>query len=132
MADVLIESEVIRRSAPGLLNSAERVIDAAGYYAARRDRLPHHLDMPFGSTTSADDFGPARARPWRHHQHRHFAIRRGTKTRCPGYGGRRPRQGCIDYGLHMIVTDLAPEPEDMDDGGRRRGRLQAVQAYPTS
>ena len=37
-------------------------------------------------------------------------------------------KACIDYGLHMIVTDLGDcGLEDMDDMvRRRRGQLQAV------
>src|SRR4029077_6798103 len=58
MADVLIEGEVIKEVRAGIaVNSAEKVIDAAGMYVMPGGIDCHtHLDMPFGGTTSADDF----------------------------------------------------------------------------
>src|ERR1044071_7581541 len=58
-ADVLIEGEkvvgVVARDAPGP-KDAQR-IDAAGCYVIPGGIDAHtHLDMPFGGTTSADDF----------------------------------------------------------------------------
>jgi dihydropyrimidinase len=57
-ADVLIEGQSIREVRAGIpLNTAERVIEAAGLLVMPGGIDVHtHLDMPFGGTTSSDDF----------------------------------------------------------------------------
>ena len=57
-ADVLIEGERIKEVRPGIpVESAANIIDAAGMYVLPGGIDCHtHLDMPFGGTTSADDF----------------------------------------------------------------------------
>ena len=57
-ADILIEGERIREVRAGILEAAaDRVIDASGMYVIPGGIDAHtHLDMPFGGTTSADDF----------------------------------------------------------------------------
>ncbi|MFN2387885.1 MAG: amidohydrolase family protein, partial [Thermoanaerobaculia bacterium] len=55
--DVLIEGEKIEAIGSSLTAPADRVIDAAGKYVIPGGIDVHtHLDMPFGGTTSADDF----------------------------------------------------------------------------
>src|SRR6516165_63754 len=121
MADVLIEGEVIKEVRPGIpVNSTERVIDAAGMYVLPGGIDCHtHLDMPFGGTTSADD----------------FAIQaRGTRMRdaLDTWWKKAEGRACIDYGLHMIVTDLgAPGLEDMDEMVREGvASFKLFTAYP--
>ena len=123
MADVLIEGEVIREVRAGIaVNSAEKVIDAAGMYVLPGGIDCHtHLDMPFGGTTSADDFetGTRAAAFGGTTSIVDFAIQaRGTKMRdaLDTWWKKAEGKACIDYGLHMIVTDLgASGLEDMDD-----------------
>src|ERR1039457_4832218 len=107
-ADVLIEDEVIKEVRAGIpANSAANVIDAAGMYVLPGGIDCHtHLDMPFGGTTSADDFlTGTRA-----------AALGGTTTALDVWWKKAAGKSCIDYGLHMIVTDLgACGLEDMDD-----------------
>jgi dihydropyrimidinase len=57
-ADILVDGEKIRDIAPGLPSgTADRVIDASGMLLLPGGIDAHtHLDMPFGGTTSADDF----------------------------------------------------------------------------
>src|SRR5439155_25773091 len=57
-ADVGISAEKISAIAAGLAaENAARVIDASGCYVMPGGIDVHtHLDMPFGGTTSADDF----------------------------------------------------------------------------
>ena len=57
-ADILVDGETIRDIAPGLpAEAAGRVIDAAGMLLLPGGIDVHtHLDMPFGGTTSSDDF----------------------------------------------------------------------------
>ena len=80
-----------------------------------------HLDMPFGGTTSADDFetGTRAAAFGGTTSIVDFAIQpRGTRMRdaLDTWWKKAEGKACIDYGLHMIVTDLgACGLEDMDD-----------------
>jgi dihydropyrimidinase len=122
-ADVLIEGELIQEVRPGIpAPSAAKVIDAAGMYILPGGIDCHtHLDMPFGGTTSADDFltGTRAAAFGGTTTIVDFAIQpRGTRMRdaLDVWWKKAEGKACIDYGLHMIVTDLgACGLEDMDD-----------------
>jgi dihydropyrimidinase len=122
MADVLIEGEVIKEVRAGIAVNADKVIDAAGMYVLPGGIDCHtHLDMPFGGTTSADDFetGTRAAAFGGTTSIVDFAIQaRGTKMRdaLDTWWKKAEGKACIDYGLHMIVTDLGSSGlEDMDD-----------------
>jgi dihydropyrimidinase len=122
MADVLIEGEVIKEVRAGITVNADKVIDAAGMYVLPGGIDCHtHLDMPFGGTTSADDFetGTRAAAFGGTTSIVDFAIQaRGTKMRdaLDTWWKKAEGKACIDYGLHMIVTDLGSSGlEDMDD-----------------
>ena len=56
--DVLVVGETIAAVGPGLdAPAGARIIDAGGAYVIPGGIDPHtHMDMPFGGTTSADDF----------------------------------------------------------------------------
>src|SRR4026209_885379 len=55
--DVLVEDEKITVIGTALDMHADKIIDAAGKYVLPGGIDVHtHLDMPFGGTTSADDF----------------------------------------------------------------------------
>ena len=93
-----------------------------------------HLDMPFGGTTSADDFETRHARRGlrRHHHASWISPSRRAARACATRwtrGGRRPKAApSIDYGLHMIVTDLGEcrPGRHGRHGARGRGQLQAL------
>jgi dihydropyrimidinase len=140
-ADVLIAGEVIQQVRPGIPTySATKVIDAAGMYVLPGGIDCHtHLDMPFGGTTSADDFltGTRAAAFGGTTTIVDFAIQpRGTRMRdaLDVWWKKAEGKACIDYGLHMIVTDLgACGLEDMDgmvDEGVASFKL--FTAYPNS
>jgi dihydropyrimidinase len=138
-ADVLIEGERIREVRPGIpANAAETVIDAAGLYVMPGGIDAHtHLDMPFGGTTSADDFetGTRAAAFGGTTTIVDFAIQaRGTRMRdaLDTWWKKAERRACIDYGLHMIVTDLGQAGLEDMDGMVREGvaSFKLFMAYP--
>jgi dihydropyrimidinase len=122
-ADVLIEGGRIKEVRAGIpAETAEKIIDASRMYVIPGGIDAHtHLDMPFGGTTSSDDFetGTRAAAFGGTTSLVDFAIQaRGTRMRDALDIWRKKAEGraCIDYGLHMIVTDLGTSGlEDMDD-----------------
>ncbi len=138
-ADVRIEGERIAEVGPGLQpRPQEKVIDAAGTYVIPGGIDAHtHLDMPFGGTVSSDDFetGTRAAAFGGTTTIVDFAIQgRGTRMRDALDTWMKKAEGraSIDYGLHMIVTDLAGAGlEDMDDMVREGvASFKLFMAYP--
>jgi dihydropyrimidinase len=138
-ADVLIEAGTIKEVRPGIpAEPGHEVLDAAGMLLLPGGIDAHtHLDMPFGGTTSSDDFetGTRAAAIGGTTTLVDFAIQaRGTKMRdaLDIWWKKAEGKACIDYGLHMIVTDL-PEAglEDMDDMVREGvASFKLFMAYP--
>jgi len=96
-----------------------------------------HLDMPFGGSNSADDFltGTRAAAIGGTTTIVDFAIQaRETKMRTAldTWWKKAEGKACIDYGLHMIVTDLGDAGlEDMDDLVREGvASFKLFMAYP--
>src|ERR1700689_5415107 len=138
-ADVLIEGERILEVRAGIAEtSAGKVIDATGMYVIPGGVDAHtHLDMPFGGTTSADDFetGTRAAAFGGTTSIVDFAIQaRGTRMRdaLDTWWKKAEGRATIDYGLHMIVTDLGTSGlEDMDDMVREGvASFKLFMAYP--
>ena len=137
--DVLVEDGTIKDVRPGI--AAEpglEVIDASGMLLLPGGIDAHtHLDMPFGGTTSSDDFetGTRAAAIGGTTTIVDFAIQsRGTKMRdaLDTWWKKAEGKACIDYGLHMIVTDLPDAGlEDMDDLVREGvASFKLFMAYP--
>src|SRR5271168_2876262 len=122
-ADILIEGERIKEIGPSLpVEAAGKVIDATGMLLLPGGIDVHtHLDMPFGGTTSSDDFetGTKAAAFGGTTTLIDFAIQpKGTRMRdaLDTWWKKAENKASIDYGLHMIVTDLGEAGlEDMDD-----------------
>src|SRR5882672_10154622 len=122
-ADILVEGETIKEVRAGIPPvPAHKTLDATGMLLLPGGIDAHtHLDMPFGGTTSSDDFetGTRAAAIGGTTSIVDFAIQgRGTKMRDALDTWWKKAQGkaCIDYGLHMIVTDLGGAGlEDMDE-----------------
>jgi dihydropyrimidinase len=140
-ADVLIEGERISQVGVDLAgSSAGKVIDATGMYVIPGGIDAHtHLDMPFGGTVSADDFetGTRAAAFGGTTGIVDFAIQgRGTRMRdaLDTWWKKAEGRATIDYGLHMIVTDLANSGlEDMDGMvGEGVASFKLFMAYPNS
>jgi dihydropyrimidinase len=126
-ADVLIEGETVSTIGAKLDVEADVVIDAAGKLVIPGGIDPHtHMELPFGGTQASDDFRTGTM----------AAAHGGTTTIIDfavQYKGQALREGldawhakaegkaAIDYGFHLIVTDLEDErvPElyrAMDEG----------------
>jgi dihydropyrimidinase len=137
-ADVLVEDGTIREVRAGLASQGHTTVDASGLYVLPGGIDAHtHLDMPFGGTTSADDFetGTRAAAIGGTTTIVDFAIQaRGTKMRSAldTWWKKAEGKACIDYGLHMIVTDLGTSGlEDMDDMVREGvASFKLFMAYP--
>jgi dihydropyrimidinase len=115
MADILIEDStvaLIGRDLGKIAGEVDRKIDASGKLVIPGGIAPHtHMDLPFGGTSSSDDFE--------------------TGTRAAAFGGtttiidfavqyhgqalnqaldvwfaKAQGKATIDYGFHMIVTDM--------------------------
>src|SRR5215469_3447713 len=138
-ADILVEGEKIKEVRAGLTaRASDRVIDATGLLLLPGGIDAHtHLDMPFGGTTSSDDFetGTRAAAFGGTTTLVDFAIQgRGTRMRdaLDTWWKKADSRAIIDYGLHMIVTDLAEAGlEDMDDMvGEGVASFKLFMAYP--
>ncbi len=138
VADVLIEGETIKDVRAGIDAVGHTVVDAKGMLVLPGGIDAHtHLDMPFGGTTSADDFetGTRAAAIGGTTTIVDFAIQaKGTKMRSAldTWWKKAAGKACIDYGLHMIVTDLGTSGlEDMDDLVREGvASFKLFMAYP--
>jgi dihydropyrimidinase len=140
-ADLLIEGSTIKEIRAGIpASSADKVVDARGLLVLPGGIDAHtHLDMPFGGTYSADDFltGTRAAALGGTTTIVDFATQeRGTKMRdaLDIWWKKAEGKACIDYGLHMIVTDLGESGlEDMDDLVREGvASFKLFMAYPNS
>ena len=138
-ADLLIEGTTIKEIRAGIpASSADKVVDAQGLLLLPGGIDAHtHLDMPFGGSQSADDFltGTRAAAIGGTTTIVDFAIQaRGTKMRdaLDTWWKKAEGKTCIDYGLHMIVTDLGDAGlEDMDDLVREGvASFKLFMAYP--
>ena len=138
-ADLLIEGAIIKEVRAGIPPSgAETVVDASGLLVLPGGIDAHtHLDMPFGGTYSADDFetGTRAAAIGGTTTIVDFAIQaRGTRMRTAldTWWKKAETKACIDYGLHMIITDLPDAGlEDMDDMVREGiASFKLFMAYP--
>ncbi len=137
-ADVLVDGERITQIGEGLDTPVDRTIDATGRWVIPGGIDPHtHMELPFGGTFAKDTFE--------------------TGTRAAAFGGTttiidfavQPRGGsfrdglaawhekadgkaCIDYGFHVIVSDmrddLLPEMDALVDEGVTTFKL--FTAYP--
>src|SRR6478752_4220994 len=95
--------------------SATKILDASGKLVLPGGIDVHtHLDMPFGGTTSADDFesGTRAAAFGGTTTIVDFAIQQKGKSTFEGleaWHAKSEGQCAIDYGFHMIVTDMPHE-----------------------
>src|SRR4026209_1182696 len=142
VADVYCDGGIVTaigRNLPSHRFQAERTIDAKGQYVIPGGIDVHtHLNMPFGGTTSADDFesGTMAAAVGGTTSIVNFAIQYRGKTMRHALDDWRQRaegHAVIDYGFHMIVTELEDAGlGDMDRMVRDEGitSFKLFMAYP--
>jgi dihydropyrimidinase len=136
--DVLVEDERIATIGTALDIAADRVIDASEKYVLPGGIDCHtHLDMPFGGTTSADDFesGTIAAAFGGTTSIVDFAIQyKGQTLHHAWETWMRKAEGraAIDYGFHMIITELTEQVETEMDALVREGvtSFKLFMAYP--
>jgi len=137
-ADILVDGEQVVMIARSIDVQADRVIDAKGRLVIPGGIDPHtHMELPFGGTSASDDFNTGTV----------AAAHGGTTTIIDfavQYKGQALNQAIdawfqkaegktsIDYGFHLICTDLPderlPELKSMIDQGVSSFKL--FMAYP--
>jgi dihydropyrimidinase len=126
-ADILIEGETVSVIGAKLEMEADHVIDAEGKLVIPGGIDPHtHMELPFGGTQASDDFrtGTVAAAHGGTTTIIDFAVQfKGQALRegLDAWHAKAEGKAAIDYGFHLIVTDLEDErvPElykAMDEG----------------
>ncbi len=129
LADVLIEGERIAAVGFALDTAGHEIVDATGLLVMPGGIDVHtHLDMPFGGTTSADDYrtGTQAAAVGGTTTVIDFALQKQGSTMREAYDLWRAKaegKACVDYALHMAVTDLGP-----GDGAQGLGEMEELVA----
>ncbi len=137
-ADIFVEDETITLIGRNLNVQADRKIDATGKYVIPGGIDVHtHLDMPFGGTTSSDDFetGTIAAAYGGTTSIIDFAIQfRGQTMRAAldNWFAKADGKAAIDYSFHMIVTELPDSAIPDMDAMVREGvtSFKLFMAYP--
>src|SRR5262245_58929558 len=126
-ADIYIDKGVITLIGQGLTVPADTVIDASGKLVMPGGIDVHtHLDMPFGGATSADDFetGTIAAAHGGTTTVVDFAIKYKGQTLHHAWEtwmAKAQGKAAIDYGFHMIMTELTDQVEQEMDALVREG-----------
>jgi len=136
--DVFVDGEKIAAIGSSLQMQADRVIDAKRKYVFPGGIDVHtHLDMPFGGTTSADDFesGTIAAAFGGTTSIVDFAIQYKGQTLHHAWETwmkKAEGKAAIDYGFHMIITELSDQVEEEMDALVRQGvtSFKLFMAYP--
>src|SRR3989475_9131264 len=136
--DVLIEDEKIAVIGTALDIQADKTIDATGKYVLPGGIDVHtHLDMPFGGSKSSDDFetGTRAAAFGGTTSIVDFAIQYRGQTlhhAMETWAGKAEGKAVIDYGFHMIITELNDQVEGEMDALVRQGitSFKLFMAYP--
>jgi dihydropyrimidinase len=137
-ADILIEEGTIAMIARSIEAEADRVIDAKGRLVIPGGIDPHtHMDLPFGGTSSSDDFetGTIAAAHGGTTTIIDFAVQgkgMALQEAVDVWHGKAEGKASIDYGFHLICTDLPDqrlgEMKGMIDQGVSSFKL--FMAYP--
>jgi dihydropyrimidinase len=140
IADILIENGKIKLIGKIPDITVDSIIDATGKYVIPGGIDVHtHLDMPFGVTSSSDDFetGTIAAAFGGTTSIVDFATQtRGTRMRdtLDSWFKKAEGKAVIDYGFHMIISDLPDAHiEDMNEMVNEGvSSFKMFMAYPNS
>ena len=111
-ADVLIEDGRVTLIGETLAIEADKVIDAKGRWVIPGGIDPHtHMDLPFGGTASSDDFetGTVAAAHGGTTTIIDFAVQshgQALEAAVDVWHRKADGKAAIDYGFHLICTDL--------------------------
>ena len=111
-ADVLIEGEKIAQVAANIPEANHKIVDATNLLVMPGGIDVHtHLDMPFGGTTSADDYttGTQAAAVGGTTTVIDFALQNQSSTlqdALETWLKKSDNKACVDFSLHMAVTNL--------------------------
>jgi len=111
-ADLLIDGGVVTLIGAKLDIQADRVIDAKGRLVIPGGIDPHtHMELPFGGTSSSDDFqtGTIAAAHGGTTTIIDFAVQSKGQALAAAvdvWHGKASGKAAIDYGFHLICTDL--------------------------
>ena len=131
--DVLIEGETIAAVGAGIDAAGHTLVDATGLLVMPGGIDVHtHLDMPFGGTTSADDYttGTQAAAVGGTTTVIDFALQSQGHTMREALGTwlkKSDGKACVDFSLHMAVTDLGP-----GDGAQGLREMEEMVAFGIS
>lgn len=138
MADVYVEGDKIALVGRDLPVQADHVINAAGRYVMPGGIDPHtHFDLPFAGIVAADDFesGTVAAAHGGTTTIVDFAVQYRGMTMQEGFENwlkKAEGKAVVDYGLHLILTELPdawlPEMDRMVREGVTSFKL--FTAYP--
>jgi dihydropyrimidinase len=112
LLDVLMEGERIARVGVGIDAAGHEVVDATGLLVMPGGIDVHtHLDMPFGGTTSADDYttGTQSAAVGGTTTVIDFALldqKSTLRDALDTWLKKSDGKACVDFSLHMAVTNL--------------------------
>jgi dihydropyrimidinase len=117
-ADILIDGEtvaMIGKNLSDVAGSIDKIFDATGKLVIPGGIDPHtHMDLPFGGTSASDDFetGTRAAAFGGTTTIIDFAVQyhgQELNEALDVWFGKAEGKASIDYGFHMIVTDLPDE-----------------------
>src|SRR5690242_15411703 len=138
-ADVLVEGERIKEVRQGLTAPpGDTVIDATGMYVIPGGIDCHtHMDMPFGGTSSSDDFesGTIAAAFGGTTTIVDFAIQsKGSSMRAglDTWHAKAEGRAAVDYAFHMIMTEANQQTLEEMSSIVREGvtSFKMFMAYP--
>jgi dihydropyrimidinase len=141
VADILVDGSVVTaigKDVEAFAGSPDKVIDARGKLVIPGGIDPHtHMDLPFGRTSSSDDFetGTRAAAFGGTTTIIDFAVQyhgQELNEALDVWFGKAEGKAAIDYGFHLIVTDLPdkrlPDLKKFIDSGVSSFKL--FMAYP--
>jgi dihydropyrimidinase len=137
-ADILIDDGTIAMIGKSIDTDADKVIDAKGRLVIPGGIDPHtHMELPFGGTAASDTFetGTIAAAHGGTTTIIDFAVQykgQSLKQAVDAWHAKADGRTSIDYGFHLICTDLPderlPEMKSMIDEGVSSFKL--FMAYP--